>query len=341
MGTTYKDAGVDIDKGDEAVGRIKTHVKKTFNSSVVLGIGNFGGAISTEKLKNLKKPVLVASIDGVGTKTKIAAAMNKWDTVGKDIVNHSANDILSVGAEPLYFLDYVATGKLRPEIVEQIVKGMSEACSELGMPLIGGETAEMPGVYEKGEHDIVGCINGIVDKEKVIDGSKIKEGDVLVGLPSSGIHTNGLSLARKVLLSRHSVNDFVDALGMTVGEALLIPHKAYVKEVRELMKVFEIRGIAHITGGGLQGNVPRILPKGLGAEIYKKRISVHPIFRLIEKEGKVPEDDMWRTFNMGVGLVIVVPDKQAKKAIVKLELLGIDAAAIGRIVKGEGVLFNE
>lgn len=341
MGTTYKDAGVDIDAGKEAVDRIKDYVKRTFNTSVVLGVGSFGGAINTEKIKDMKEPVLVASIDGVGTKLKVASAMDKWDTVGKDIVNHSANDILAVGAEPLYFLDYIATEKMKPEIVEQILKGMSEACSELGMPLIGGEIAEMPGVYVKGEHDIVGCINGVVERGMVIDGSNTKENDVLIGLHSTGLHTNGFSLARKVLLSKYNVKDFVEEIGMTVGEALLIPHKAYVNEVRELRKEFEIRGIAHITGGGLVENVPRIIPQGLGVEIDKKKIPVLPIFRLIQKEGDVPEEDMWRTFNMGIGLVLVLPEEQAKKAKAKLESLGTGYSLIGKVVKGSGVKFNE
>ena len=337
---TYKESGVDIDAGNESVKRIKDHVKKTFNSGVVLGVGSFGGAINTERIRNFKEPVLVASIDGVGTKLKIAAAMNKWDSVGKDIVNHCANDILAVGAEPFYFLDYIATEKLRPEIIEQIVKGMSEACSELKMPLIGGETAEMPGVYEKGEHDVVGCITGIVEKGNVLDGSHVKEGNVLIGLHSDGLHTNGFSLARKVLLEKHKVNDFIDDIKSTVGDALLVPHRSYVNEVKDVMKDFDVMGIAHITGGGLVENVPRIIPEGLGVEIDKSRINVLPIFKLIQKEGNVPEDDMWRTFNMGIGMVIIISGDQADKVLQKLESLATGASVIGRVVKGKGVKFN-
>ncbi|MCK5022572.1 MAG: phosphoribosylformylglycinamidine cyclo-ligase, partial [Candidatus Aenigmarchaeota archaeon] len=278
--------------------------------------------------------------DGVGTKTKVAAVMGKWDSLGKDIVNHCANDILAIGAEPFYFLDYVATEKLSPEVIEKIVGGMAEACSELGIPIVGGETAEMPGVYSKGEHDIVGCITGIVSKEKIVDGSRIEENDVLISLPSSGLHTNGFSLARKTLFPKYKVTDFIDELGMSIGEALLVPHKAYVNEVKEVRKEFDIHGIAHITGGGLIENIPRIIPKGLGVEINKAKISVLPIFRLIEKEGNVPEDDMWRTFNMGVGMVLMVPEKHADNIIVKMETFGIDASVIGKVVKGNGVKFD-
>ena len=338
-GVTYKDAGVDIEANLKANRLVKEHVKKTFNKHVLLDVGLFGGAISAEKLKKYNEPVLVASIDGVGTKLKIAAKLNKWDTVGKDIVNHSADDILCQGAEPFFFLDYIAAEKLNPKQIEQIVKGMSEACLEADLPLIGGETAEMPGVYKKGEVDIAGCIVGVMEKGRVVDGSTIKEGDAVIALPSNGLHTNGYSLARKVMfeIAGFDVNDHLDELGTTVGLALLAPHKGYVKPVLALMKEFEVKGLAHITGGGLIDNVPRVLPEGLGVKIEKSKIKTPPIFKLIQEKGNVPEDDMWHTFNMGVGFVVIVPAEQAEAAIAKLKELGEEAYAIGIVEKGSGV----
>jgi phosphoribosylformylglycinamidine cyclo-ligase len=338
-GVTYKDAGVDIEANLEANKLVKDHVKKTFNKNVLLDVGLFGGAISAEKLKKFNEPVLVASIDGVGTKLKIAAKLNKWDTVGKDIVNHSADDILCQGAEPFFFLDYIAAEKLNPQQIEQIVKGMSEACLEADLPLIGGETAEMPGVYEKGEIDIAGCIVGVMEKGKVIDGSTIKEGDVVIALPSNGLHTNGYSLARKVMfeVAGFDVNDHLEELGTTVGLALLEPHKGYVKPVLALMKEFEVKGLAHITGGGLIDNVPRVLPDGLGVKIEKSKIKTPAIFKLIQEKGNVPEQDMWHTFNMGVGFVVIVSAEQAETAIAKLKELGEEAYSIGVVESGKGV----
>jgi phosphoribosylformylglycinamidine cyclo-ligase len=318
---------------------IKQHVKKTFNQNVLLDVGLFGGVISAERLKEMEEPVLVSSIDGVGTKLKVAAKMDKWDSVGKDIVNHSANDILCQGAEPFFFLDYIAAEKLNPLQIEQMVKGLSEACAEANIPLIGGETAEMPGVYEKGEVDLAGCIVGIMDKKKVIDGQNIVEGDVLIGLASDGLHTNGYSLVRKVFfeVARMDVKDRVEELGTTLGEELLKPHRSYVNPVLALKKELELKGIAHITGGGLVDNVPRIIPKGLGAQIEKAKIEVKPIFKLVQRLGNVPEDDMWKTFNMGVGLVLVVSKDEAGKAVARLNELGEKASIIGQVVKGQGV----
>jgi len=338
-GVTYKDAGVDVEANNEANRLIKTHVKKTFNQNVLLDVGLFGGVISAERLKDMEEPVLVSSIDGVGTKLKVAARMDKWDTVGKDIVNHSANDILCQGAEPFFFLDYIASEKLKPLQIEQMVKGLSEACVEAGMPLIGGETAEMPGVYEKGEVDLAGCVVGIMDKKKVIDGKSIVEGDAVIGLASDGLHTNGYSLVRKVFfeVAKMDVNDQVEELGTTLGEELLKPHRSYVKPVLALKKELEIKGIAHITGGGLVDNVPRILPEGLGARIDKGKIDTPPIFRLVQRLGNVPEDDIWQAFNMGIGLVLIVSHADAERAIARLNELGEKASLIGSVIPGKGV----
>ena len=335
MGLTYKDAGVDIEAGSEAVKRIKSHVKGTFGKDVLTEIGMFGGCIDAGKLKNFKEPVIVSSIDGVGTKTKIAAAMNKWDTVGKDIVNHSANDILCCGAEPWFFMDYVASAKLEPEKVEQIVKGMAKACKESGISLIAGETAEMPGVYCPKETDIVGSIVGIAEKGKMVDGSKIAEGNVLISLPSSGLHTNGFSLARKVVfeVAGLKAEDKVEGIEGSVGDVLLESHKSYVPEVLPLIKEFEIAGIAHITGGGLIDNIGRLLPEGVGARIEKAKLKPQPIFGFIQKKGEVSEQDMFRTFNMGTGMVLIVKKEDTESILGKLE----NAWLIGEIVKGQGV----
>lgn len=339
---SYKDAGVDIDAGNEAAQRIKGYVKKTHHRAVISGAGLFGGAISLKKFKKFKDPVLVSTIDGVGTKLMVARMLGKWDSVGKDLVNHSSNDILCLGAEPLFFLDYVASSKLEPAIVEEIVKGMGEACKEVGCSLIGGETAEMSGVYEEGEYDLVGCMVGVAESKDLLDGSKIKPGDELIALQSSGLHTNGYSLARRVIFNMAGlgVNDFVKELGCTVGEELLKVHKSYSKPVLALRKKFDIRGIAHITGGGLIDNIPRILSKGLGAELKESLIKPLPIFKLIQEKGDVTNEEMYRTFNMGVGLVIAVPKKQTEKIIKALKKSKENAYFIGKVVRGEGVRFK-
>jgi phosphoribosylformylglycinamidine cyclo-ligase len=336
--TTYKDSGVDIGAGDEAVRLIKEHVKRASDASVELGAGMFAGAVNLKRLGKYKDPVLVSSIDGVGTKLMVASKMNRWDTIGHDIVNHSANDILAVGGEPLFFLDYIASGKLKPAIVEQIVKGMSEACIGNGMPIVAGETAEMPGVYKEGEHDVVGCIVGVAEKEKIIDGSGIKDGDVLIGLRSDGLHTNGYSLARHVLfdVAGHSVSDRLDGLEASVGEELLKPHRSYVKAVLPLLGEFRISGIAHITGGGLPGNISRIMPSGLSAVIDESELKTPAIFHVIQKEGNVPRDDMLRTFNMGIGMVLVVANDVSERVLQRLEGLGQEAGIIGRVTQSGG-----
>ena len=332
---TYKDAGVDVEAGNQAVKRIKNHVKSTFQRDVLLDVGAFGGCVSAEKLKKYSHPVLISSIDSVGTKTMIAVKMNKWDSVGKDMVGHSCNDILACGAEPWFFLDYLASSKLEQEKTEQIVKGIAEACRENHMSLVAGEIAEMPGVYHKDETDIVGCVVGISEKDQMIDGSKIQEGDVLISLPSNGLHTNGFSLVRKVVfeIAKLNVNDKVEGIEESIGEALLKPHKSYVKEVLPLLKEFELHGIAHITGGGLIENVGRLLPEGLGAKIEKEKLKVQPIFKFIQKKGEVPEEDMFRTFNMGTGMVLIVKKEESEQILEKLN----DAWIIGEIVKGKGV----
>lgn len=333
---TYKDAGVDIDAGNLAVEKIKKYVDSTFTKDVLLGVGLFAGAISAEKLMKFREPVLISSVDGVGTKLKVASVMNKWDTVGIDIVNHCANDILCQGAEPFYFLDYIASSKISPEQIEQIVKAMSTACKKLGIPLLGGETAEMPGVYEENETDIVGAITGIAEKSKMISGKNINENDVLIGIASDGLHTNGYSLARKIFfeMENKNVNDFIAELDSTVGEALLVPHREYVNTVISLMNEFEIKGIAHITGGGLIENPKRVLPDGLGIEIEKNSWNVPAIFKYMQKKGNVPEDDMYRIFNMGIGLVLFVSKNDADEIMKTLQKFNETAFLIGKVVKG-------
>lgn len=334
----YKKSGVNIDAGNEAVKRIKKDVASTHTKMVLTGIGNFGGLFDLEEvIKNYEHPVLVQSIDGVGTKLSVARMMKKYDTVGEDIVNHSCNDILAMGARPLTFLDYVAHDKLDPKVMEAMVKGMAKACKENGVALIGGETAEMPGVYAKGEHDIAGVITGVVEKNKIITGEKIRKGDIILGFPSTGLHTNGYSLARKLLFgkARHKVNTKVKTLGETVGEALMKVHANYSKPIFNLLeKDINIKGIAHITGGGFLENIPRVLPKNLNAEIQKGSWPMLPIFPYMQKIGKVSEEEMYRVFNMSIGLVIVVSPDEKKKIEEILEKYPV--FWIGKIIKGSG-----
>ncbi len=317
----YTQAGVDIEAGNETVRRIKADVASTHTSAVLTGIGSFGGLYDLgEIIKNYKNPVLVQSIDGVGTKLTVARMMNKYDTVGEDIVNHCCDDLLAMGARSLTFLDYVAHDKLDPNVMAAMVGGMAKACRENGVSLIGGETAEMPGTYMTGEHDIAGSITGVVEKDKIITGEKIQEGDILLGLPSSGLHTNGYSLARKILFTKgnnsagHTVDTFVDELGMSVGEALLKVHVNYSVPVLAMLdKGIDIRGIAHITGGGFLENIPRVLPANLDAQINLNSWPVLPIFSYMQKVANVPEDQMYRAFNMGIGLILVVPQSEKEK----------------------------
>lgn len=317
MADLYTQAGVDIEAGNETVRRIKADVASTHTSAVLTGIGSFGGLYDlSEIIKNYKNPVLVQSIDGVGTKLSVARMMNKYDTVGEDIVNHCCDDLLAMGARSLTFLDYVAHDKLDPNVMAAMVGGMAKACRENGVSLIGGETAEMPGTYMAGEHDIAGSITGVVEKDKIITGEKIVEGDILLGLPSSGLHTNGYSLARKILfdMAGHDVNTVVDEIGESVGNALLKVHVNYSVPVLEMLdKGIDVRGIAHITGGGFLENIPRVLPANLDAQINLNSWPVLPIFSYMQKVANVPEDQMYRAFNMGIGLILIVPQTEKEK----------------------------
>lgn len=338
--TTYKDAGVDIQAGYKAVELIKRHAKKTFRPEVLTDIGGFGGLflINKEKYTN---PVLVSGTDGVGTKLKIAFLMDKHDTIGQDCVAMCVNDVVCSGAEPLFFLDYLAVGKNIPEKIAEIVKGVAEGCLIAGCSLIGGETAEMPGFYKEDEYDLAGFCVGIVDKDKIIDGKNIVEGDVIIGLPSNGLHSNGYSLVRRIINpSIKKLMEYVEVLGCTLGEELLKPTRIYVKIILEAIEKFPIKGIANITGGGFIENIPRIIPEGLRVRIFKNSWPILPIFNLIQEIGKVPEDEMFNTFNMGIGMVLVV-DKMIKDEIIKFfNNLNEKCYIIGEIIRGKaGVEF--
>lgn len=333
----YKDAGVDVEAGYESVRLMKEHVKKTFRPEVLTDLGGFGGMFELNKDK-YKNPVLVSGTDGVGTKLKIAFLMNKFDTVGIDCVAMCVNDIVCGGAEPLFFLDYIAVGKNRPQKVADIVKGVSEGCVQAGCALIGGETAEMPGFYEEEEFDMAGFAVGIVDKEKVIDGSKIADGDVLIGLASSGIHSNGYSLVRKLFNpTAERLNEYVSELGCTLGEELLKPTKIYVKTVLDLIEKYEIKGFSHITGGGFIENIPRMLPEGLGAEIKVGSWPVLPIFQMMKEIGKMDDRNIYNTFNMGIGMCFAVSESIAKDVVDYLNKDEKNAFIIGKVSKGEGL----
>jgi phosphoribosylformylglycinamidine cyclo-ligase len=329
----YAKAGVDIDAGHKAV-QLMTHaIKATYTPEVLSDTGNFGGLFAASALKNMDAPILVASTDGVGTKTKVAAKLNKWDSIGQDLVNHCINDILVQGAKPLFFLDYVASSKLIPEQIAAIVTGMAEACKAAGCALLGGETAEMPGVYEVGEVDVVGTIVGVVDKRLLLDGSRIQSGDVIFGIPSTGLHTNGFSLARHVLEDLDWQEENA-ALGTSIGEALLAVHRCYVPHVDKLRAAnVDIKGLAHITGGGIVDNLPRILPDNVNAVIKRGSWDVLPIFDLIQKRGEIDPDEMLRVFNIGLGMLVIVPSEnvEAIKAT-----LPDDCFLIGRTVDGDG-----
>jgi len=332
---TYSDAGVDIDAATRATDRIKELARQTFNQRTLSEIGSFGGMFDGA-FPNLQHPVLVASADGVGTKLKIAFLRGVHNTIGRDLVNHCVNDILVQGARPLFFLDYIATGKLLPDVVAGIVEGIANGCRENGCVLLGGETAEMPDFYSAGEYDVAGFIVGVVDREKTIDGKGIVPGDILLALPSVGLHTNGYSLARKLFLdvAGHKVNSHIDELGMTVGEALLQPHVSYLKPLEGLLNSGIIKGLAHITGGGLTDNIPRILPEGSAAEIDKGSWPVLPVFTLMQQIGNVSEPEMYRTFNMGVGMVIVCASQDAETIKSDLKQQGESVYEIGRVIAG-------
>jgi phosphoribosylformylglycinamidine cyclo-ligase len=333
---TYSDAGVDIEAATRATDRIKQLAKQTFNARTLSEIGSFGGMFDGAFPK-LSQPVLVASADGVGTKLKIAFLAGVHHTIGRDLVNHCVNDILVQGARPLFFLDYVATGKLLPDVVASIVEGIARGSRENGCVLLGGETAEMPDFYAQGEYDVAGFIVGVVDKQKIVDGKQIAAGDTLLALPSVGLHTNGYSLARKLFfeVAGYDVNTHVDELGMTVGEALLQPHASYLKPLDGLLDSGMIKGLAHITGGGLTDNIPRILPERTAVEIKKANWPILPIFQLMQKLGNVAEAEMYRTFNMGVGMVIVTSQSDAGVVRSHLQQLGEQVYEIGRVIEGQ------
>jgi phosphoribosylformylglycinamidine cyclo-ligase len=334
----YKSAGVNIDAGNEAVNRIKDGVKSTFTSNVLTGIGSFGSLYDLKPiLENYDNPVMVQSIDGVGTKTIIARKLGKFDTIGIDLLSAAANDILVMGARPLTFLDYIANDKLNPEIVEEIVSGMVKACKETNVSLVGGETAEMPDTYLPGEHDLVGIITGVVEKEKIITGKNIKPGDVLLGLPSNGLHTNGYSFARKLFfeIGGYDVNNTIPELEKSIGLTLLEPHINYTNHVFATLDAgIDVKGIAHITGGGLIENIPRILPDGCGVEIKKDSWPNIPVFDVMQSIGDVDEDEMYRAFNMGIGMTLVVSPDDIGAVTDALKDL-TDVYEVGFVVSGE------
>jgi phosphoribosylformylglycinamidine cyclo-ligase len=336
---TYSDAGVDIDAATRATDKIKELARRTFNDRTLSEIGSFGGMFDGA-FPALQHPVLVASADGVGTKLKIAFLTGVHNTIGRDLVNHCVNDILVQGARPLFFLDYIATGKLLPEVVAAIVEGIANGCRENGSVLLGGETAEMPDFYAVGEYDVAGFIVGIADREKVIDGKRITPGDVLLALPSVGLHTNGYSLARKLFfeVARHDPDTRLDELGMTVGEALLQPHVSYLHALEGLIDSGAIKGLVHITGGGLTDNIPRILPEGTAVEINKGTWPVLPVFKLMQQIGNVSEAEMYRTFNMGVGMVVVTAAQDSQVIKSHLQQHGDPVYELGRVVNGNRVV---
>ena len=336
----YRDAGVDIASADSAKSRIKKLARASFNPSVLAEIGSFGGLFRPD-LSRYQEPVLVASADGVGTKLQVAIAAGVHDTVGYDLVAHCVNDILVQGAVPLFFLDYIALGQMDPGRVEAIVAGVARACSEFSCPLLGGETAEMPGTYAAGDYDLAGFIVGVVDASRAITGAEVQEGDLLLGLPSTGLHTNGYSLARKVLFETlgHTVDTEIPNLGGRLGVALLAPHKSYLAALEPLIERRQIRAMAHITGGGFPGNIPRVLPKGLGARIRCSSWDVPALFRLIQSGGQIAADEMFRTFNMGIGMVVVVAPSAVHEVEHSLERRGEAVCLIGSVVPGDGVSF--
>jgi phosphoribosylformylglycinamidine cyclo-ligase len=333
---TYKDAGVDIDAGNTFVKMIKPLVKTTNRPEVIADIGGFGGLFSLNTSK-YKHPVLVSGTDGVGTKLKIAFLADTHDTIGIDLVAMCVNDIVVQGAEPLFFLDYLATGRLEPEKAASIVKGIAEGCVQAGCALIGGETAEMPGFYAEGEYDVAGFAVGVVERDNLIDGSSITVGNKLIGLASSGLHSNGYSLARKVILEKMELGfaDTLPGLDRTVAEELLTPTRIYVKSVLNILRDFSVNGIAHITGGGLLENVPRVLPNGCKATIHRQSWQLPGIFSLIQEQGGIEENEMFRTFNCGIGMVLIVPENEVEDVLIRLSGLNEKAAVIGEVAKCE------
>lgn len=333
----YSDAGVDIDAAAVALSNIKELVRRTYTEHVLRDIGTFGAMFQLD-LKQYDEPVLVSSVDGVGTKLKLAFMTNKHDTVGIDLVSHCVNDILVQGAKPLFFLDYFAAGRLKPEVVVEVIRGLSAGCRYSGCALIGGETAEMPDMYRDGEYDLAGTIVGIVDRSKIIDGSTIQEGDIIVGLPSTGLHTNGYSLARKICfeIAGLKIDDEMPGVGRTVAAALMEPHISYAKLMQLVLRVAEVRGMAHITGGGITDNLPRILPQGLAAEIDLNSWTVPPLFQFLQETGNVEDMEMLRTFNMGQGFLFVIPPHQKETVLETISLAGQQCFFVGKIIAGDG-----
>jgi phosphoribosylformylglycinamidine cyclo-ligase len=333
---TYADAGVDIERANRTKKRIKYLAHKTFTKGVLSEIGGFGGLFAVDREK-YKDPVLVSSVDGVGTKLKLAFAMNLHHTVGADLVNHCVNDIAVQGAAPLFFMDYLATGKLDSEVAEKIVEGLAEACKHNGCALIGGETAEMPGFYPEGEYDLAGFIVGVVERDRMITGKTVEIGDIILGLPSTGLHTNGYSLARKLFfeVAGYTPDTYVNELKGKAGNELIQTHKSYWPVIKKLLAAECVSAMAHITGGGITENLPRVLPRGVAALIEVGTWPVLPIFEHLQKLGNVPQEEMLRTFNMGLGMLLVVPSAKFKKAQTVLDKLGEKAYTVGRIVKGD------
>ena len=342
MAIDYEKSGVSLEAGYEVVRRIKKHVASTSRPGVMGGIGSFGGMFDLASL-GYREPILVSGTDGVGTKLKIAFAIDRHDTIGIDAVAMCVNDVLAQGADPLFFLDYVAQGKTRPEVVEAIVAGVAEGCRQAGCALVGGETAEMPGMYADGEYDIAGFTTGVVERSALIDGSKVAVGDVLVGIASTGVHSNGFSLVRKIVadnaLDLHApFEEYMEgAPGRSLGEVLLTPTRIYVKQVLEVIRNCEIHGVAHITGGGFDENIPRILGDGMGVEIVEGSWEILPVFRFLERYGKIDHREMFNIFNMGIGMVMALPEGDASKAIDILAAHGDRATVIGRVVEGKNV----
>lgn len=332
MSITYAQSGVDIAEGDKLVQYIKRAVKSTYSQSVLGDVGLFG-AFYDVRFKRYKSPVLVSSVDGVGTKLLIAQMMDKHDTIGQDLVNHCVNDILVCGAKPLFFMDYFATGKLKSRIAAKVIGGFVKACKENKCALIGGETAEMPGVYDENVYDLSGTIIGVVERAKIITGKGIKAGDVLLGIPSTGLHTNGYSLARKVLLPGFAMNDYVDEIKGTLGEVLLSVHRSYLGVVSSIIKKFKVRGLSHITGGGIVGNTMRVIPRGLSLRIDWSAWERPAIFKLIQRVGNVPEEDMRRTFNLGIGLVMIASKRESDVISDFARTMGERCMVVGEVIR--------
>lgn len=331
---SYKAAGVDVTAGYKGVELMKKAVQATYTNAVISDIGGFGGLYAPQ-IKGMEEPILVSGTDGVGTKLKLAFLMDKHDTIGEDCVAMCANDVICTGASPMFFLDYMALGKNIPEKVATIVAGVAEGCKKAKCSLIGGETAEMPGFYPVDEHDLAGFCVGIVDKKKIINNKTIEIGDKVIGLKSSGVHSNGFSLVRKVFeVNKENLNEYVESLGCTVGEALLKPTKIYVKPILKLIEQVKVKGISHITGGGFYENMPRMLREGVALKIDKNSYEVPPIFKLIAERGNIPERDMYNTFNMGIGMAVIVPESELEKSLEILKQAGEEAYLIGEVIEG-------